>query len=156
MRRWSSRPAGSPGSVRPHTHRPADRRLDAGGRAAIPGFVDSHSHLVFAGDRAAEFAARMAGQPYTGGGIRTTVAATRAAGDEELRGNVSRLHREALRQGTTTIEIKSGYGLNVADEARSLRIAGEFTPRPRSSARTSCRPDIGRRTPTPSWSVARC
>ncbi|MEV4754607.1 imidazolonepropionase [Micromonospora sp. NPDC049559] len=105
----------------------ADRRLDAAGGAVLPGFVDSHAHLVFAGDRAAEFAARMAGEPYTGGGIRTTVAATRAAGDAELRDNVRRLRDEALRQGTTTIEIKSGYGLSVADEARSLRIAAEFT-----------------------------
>ena len=94
----------------------------------LPGFVDSHAHLVFAGDRAAEFAARMAGEPYTGGGIRTTVAATRAATDDELRANVApAASREALRQGTTTIEIKSGYGLTVADEARSLRIAAEFT-----------------------------
>jgi imidazolonepropionase len=107
---------------------PADRRVDAGGRAVLPGFVDSHAHLVFAGDRAGEFAARMAGQPYTGGGIRTTVAATRAATDEELRATVGRLRAEALRQGTTTIEIKSGYGLNVGDETRSLRIATEFTP----------------------------
>ena len=105
----------------------ADTALDAAGRAALPGFVDSHAHLVFAGDRAAEFAARMAGEPYTGGGIRTTVAATRAASDDELRATVGRLVREALRQGTTTIEIKSGYGLTVPDEARSLRIAGEFT-----------------------------
>jgi imidazolonepropionase len=105
----------------------ADTAIDAEGRAALPGFVDSHAHLVFAGDRAAEFAARMAGEPYTGGGIRTTVAATRAAGDDDLRANVGRLRREALRQGTTTIEIKSGYGLSVAEEARSLRIAREFT-----------------------------
>jgi imidazolonepropionase len=105
----------------------ADRRIDADGRAVLPGFVDSHAHLVFAGDRAAEFSARMSGQRYTGGGIRTTVAATRAASDDELRDNVARLRREALRQGTTTIEIKSGYGLSVADEARSLRIAREFT-----------------------------
>lgn len=105
----------------------ADRRIDADGRAVLPGFVDSHSHLVFAGDRAAEFAARMAGQPYTGGGIRTTVGATRAASDEELRANARRLRAEALRQGTTTIEIKSGYGLSVADEARSLRIAREMS-----------------------------
>ncbi|SCL34653.1 imidazolonepropionase [Micromonospora pallida] len=105
----------------------ATRRIDADGAAVLPGFVDSHAHLVFAGDRAAEFAARMAGQPYTGGGIRTTVAATRAASDETLRGTVRRLRAEALRQGTTTIEIKSGYGLNVADEARSLRIAAEAT-----------------------------
>ncbi|MEV4197494.1 imidazolonepropionase [Micromonospora globbae] len=105
----------------------ADRRVDAAGAAVLPGFVDSHAHLVFAGDRAAEFAARMAGEPYTGGGIRTTVGATRAASDDELRATVRRLRAEALRQGTTTIEIKSGYGLTVADEARSLRIAAEFT-----------------------------
>ncbi|MGK5738652.1 imidazolonepropionase [Micromonospora sp. URMC 103] len=105
----------------------ADRRIDADGAAVLPGFVDSHAHLVFAGDRAAEFAARMAGEPYTGGGIRTTVGATRAASDDELRATVRRLRGEALRQGTTTIEIKSGYGLTVADEARSLRIAAEFS-----------------------------
>ena len=105
----------------------ADERIDVGGAAVIPGFVDSHAHLVFAGDRAAEFAARMAGRPYTGGGIRTTVAATRAATDDDLRANASRLVTEARRQGTTTIEIKSGYGLSVADEARSLRIAAELT-----------------------------
>jgi imidazolonepropionase len=106
----------------------ADEILDAEGRAGLPGFVDSHAHLVFAGDRAGEFAARMAGERYTGGGIQTTVAATRAATDDRLRTTVARLVREALRQGTTTIEIKSGYGLSVPDEARSLRIAGEFTP----------------------------
>lgn len=102
-------------------------RIDAQGAAVLPGFVDSHAHLVFAGDRAAEFAARMAGAPYTGGGIRTTVAATRAASDDVLRDNVHRLRAEAMRQGTTTIEVKSGYGLNVTDEARSLRIATEVT-----------------------------
>ncbi|MFI5890949.1 imidazolonepropionase [Actinoplanes sp. NPDC051513] len=105
----------------------ADRRIDAGGAAVLPGFVDSHAHLVFAGDRAAEFAARMADEPYTGGGIRTTVAATRAASDEDLRRSATRLVAEARRQGTTTIEIKSGYGLSVDDEARSLRIARELT-----------------------------
>jgi imidazolonepropionase len=105
----------------------ADERLDVDGAAVLPGFVDSHSHLIFAGDRAAEFAARMAGEPYTGGGIRTTVAATRAATDDELRASAGRLVAEARRQGTTTIEIKSGYGLSVADEARSLRIARELT-----------------------------
>lgn len=105
----------------------ADERLDAGGRAVVPGFVDSHAHLVFAGDRSAEFAARMSGEPYTGGGIRTTVAATRAADDDALRANAARLTAEMLRQGTTTVEIKSGYGLTIEDEARSLRIAAEFT-----------------------------
>jgi len=105
----------------------ADRRLEVAGRAVVPGFVDSHAHLVFAGDRAGEFAARMAGESYTGGGIRTTVAATRAADDATLRANVARLVAEATRQGTTTVEIKSGYGLTVPDEARSLRIAAEFS-----------------------------
>ncbi len=105
----------------------ADHRVDAGGRAVLPGFVDSHSHLVFAGDRTAEFNARMSGRPYEAGGIRTTVAATRAATDAELSANVARYLREALRQGTTTFETKSGYGLTVEDEARALRIAAEHT-----------------------------
>jgi imidazolonepropionase len=115
--------------VGPTRRAPAtDFQLPVGPHAAvIPGFVDSHAHLVFAGDRAAEFAARMAGEPYTGGGIRTTVAATRAAGEDHLRRNVWRLVTEALRQGTTTIEIKSGYGLTVDDEQRSLTVAREFT-----------------------------
>ncbi|WP_432128559.1 imidazolonepropionase [Streptomyces sp. bgisy082] len=104
-----------------------DNRVDAGGRAVIPGFVDSHSHLVFAGDRTAEFNARMSGRPYEAGGIRTTVAATRAASDEALSANVARYLREALAQGTTTFETKSGYGLTVEDEARALRIAAEHT-----------------------------
>lgn len=109
-------------------HAPAaDRVIDAEGAAVLPGFVDSHAHLVFAGDRATEFAARMAGEPYTGGGIRRTVSATRAASDDDLRATVARLRHEALRQGTTTIEVKSGYGLSVADEARSLRVAREYT-----------------------------
>ncbi|MFJ8626781.1 imidazolonepropionase [Kitasatospora sp. NPDC093550] len=106
----------------------ADERFDAGGRALLPGFVDSHAHLVFAGDRTAEFNARMSGQAYTAGGIRTTVAATRAASDAELDANLDRFVREALRQGTTTIECKSGYGLTVDDEARALRIASRHTP----------------------------
>ncbi|WP_410786475.1 imidazolonepropionase [Kribbella sp. C-35] len=105
----------------------ADSAVDLGGRAVIPGFVDSHSHLVFAGDRAEEFAARMTGTPYSAGGIRTTVAATREATDEQLTANVSRLVAEMRRQGTTTVEIKSGYGLTVADEARGLQIARQFT-----------------------------
>ncbi len=106
---------------------PADEQVDAGGRAVLPGFVDSHSHLVFAGDRSAEFAARMAGESYAAGGIRTTVAATRAASDDELTSRVGRLVQEMHRQGTTTIEIKSGYGLTVHDEARSLAVARQFT-----------------------------
>ncbi|MFD9566789.1 imidazolonepropionase [Streptomyces sp. NPDC059994] len=105
----------------------ADTTHDAQGRAAVPGFVDSHSHLVFAGDRTQEFNARMSGQPYKAGGIRTTVAATRAATDAELGANVARYIGEALRQGTTTFETKSGYGLTVEDEARALRVAAEHT-----------------------------
>ena len=100
----------------------ADEQIDAGGHAVIPGFVDSHSHLVFAGDRAEEFAARMAGESYAAGGIRTTVAATRAATDEQLTVHVAGLVAEMRRQGTTTVEIKSGYGLSVVDEARSLAV----------------------------------
>jgi imidazolonepropionase len=98
-------------------------RFDAAGRAVIPGFVDSHGHLVFAGDRAQEFAARMEGRPYTAGGIKTTVQATRDASDEQLKANLDRLVTEALRSGTTTVETKSGYGLTVHDERRSLQIA---------------------------------
>lgn len=105
----------------------ADQLVDVAGRAVIPGFVDSHSHLVFAGDRAAEFEARMTGTPYTAGGIRTTVAATRRATDDELTSHVAKLVYEMRRQGTTTVEIKSGYGLTVKDEARSLAIARQFT-----------------------------
>jgi imidazolonepropionase len=105
----------------------ADLVRDVAGRAVVPGFVDSHSHLVFAGDRSAEFAARMAGEPYAAGGIRTTVAATRAATDEQLTATVARHVTEMRRQGTTTVEIKSGYGLTVHDEARSLAIARQFT-----------------------------
>ncbi|NRQ48788.1 imidazolonepropionase [Aeromicrobium stalagmiti] len=105
----------------------ADTVRDVGGAAVIPGFVDSHSHLVFAGDRSAEFEARMSGQSYAAGGIRTTVAATRAASDEQLAATVRRHVAEMRAQGTTTVEIKSGYGLTVRDEARSLEIAGAFT-----------------------------
>ncbi len=105
----------------------ADRVVDAGGRAVLPGFVDSHSHLVFAGERSAEFADRMASRPYRPGGIAATVAATRGASDAQLRAGVRRLAAEMLRQGTTTFECKSGYGLTVADERRSVRLAAEVT-----------------------------
>ncbi|MEO3858928.1 imidazolonepropionase [Acrocarpospora sp. B8E8] len=106
----------------------ADRNVDVDGRAILPGFVDSHAHLVFAGDRSAEFAARMAGRPYSAGGIRTTVAATRAATTPALAANTAALVSEMIAQGTTTMEIKSGYGLTVEDERRSLEIASAFTP----------------------------
>ncbi|MDI3409147.1 imidazolonepropionase [Streptomyces cavernicola] len=105
----------------------ADTAHDAQGRSAIPGFVDSHSHLVFGGDRTQEFNARMEGRSYSAGGIRTTVAATRAASDEALEANLLRYLREAARQGTTVFETKSGYGLTVEDEARALRIAARHT-----------------------------
>jgi imidazolonepropionase len=105
----------------------ADHVVDVEGRCVVPGFVDSHAHLVFAGDRAQEFAARMAGTRYEAGGIRTTVEATRAVDDQQLANNVRRLAGELLGQGVTTFECKSGYGLTVDDEARALAIATSFT-----------------------------
>ncbi|CCH76443.1 Imidazolonepropionase [Nostocoides japonicum T1-X7] len=105
-----------------------DAVVDVGGRAVVPGFVDSHSHLVFAGDRSAEFAARMTGAAYDGGGIATTVSATAAAGDDELRALLAKRLAELRSQGTTTIEVKGGYGLTVEAEARLLRLALEVTP----------------------------
>jgi imidazolonepropionase len=105
----------------------ADRRVDAGGRCVIPGFVDSHTHLVFAGDRADEFAARMAGRPYEAGGIRVTTEATRAATTEELAELTALRRREALEAGITHLEIKSGYGLDVDTERRSCVVASEHT-----------------------------
>jgi imidazolonepropionase len=114
--------------IGPATDAPAaDSMINVDGRAVIPGFVDSHSHLIFAGDRAAEFSARMTGQPYDGGGIGVTMAATRAASDDELARLVEARIAELRALGTTTIEIKSGYGLTVTDEVRALRIARQFT-----------------------------
>ncbi len=110
-------PAGAEGDV----------RHDAGGRCLIPGFVDSHTHLVFEGDRADEFAARMDGAPYEAGGIAVTMAATRAAGDEELLALARERADEALAAGITHQEIKSGYGLDVATEERLCRLAAELT-----------------------------
>lgn len=102
-------------------------RVDAGGRAIIPGFVDSHTHVAFAGDRSAEFVARMAGERYAAGGIRSTMAATRAATDEQLRATLQRFERELASQGTTTFEVKTGYGLDVENEERLARLAREVT-----------------------------
>ena len=111
---WVGSAAGAP---------PADEAVDVEGRAVLPGWVDSHTHLVFAGDRAAEFAARSAGVRYTAGGIMDTVTATRAASDAELAATLRRHAAEAIRQGTTCLETKTGYGLTVPDEERSARIA---------------------------------
>lgn len=105
----------------------ADERIDAAGACVIPGFVDSHTHLVFAGDRGDEFAARMAGRPYEAGGIRVSVAATRAASDDELTALAAGRRAEARRAGITTVEIKSGYGLDAHHEARCLQIGSRFT-----------------------------
>ncbi|MFI5026445.1 MAG: imidazolonepropionase [Solirubrobacterales bacterium] len=105
----------------------ADSSIDAAGRCVIPGFVDSHTHLVFAGDRAEEFAARLAGKPYEASGIRVTTDATRAASAGELRELASRRRAEALRAGITHLEVKSGYGLDVAAERKLCEIAAELT-----------------------------
>ena len=105
----------------------SEKMIDAAGKAVIPGFVDSHNHLIFAADRSAEFSARMSGQKYSAGGITSTVTQTRAASDSDLLSNANRLVHEGLHSGTTTVEIKSGYGLTVKDEVRSLKIASELT-----------------------------
>jgi imidazolonepropionase len=104
-----------------------DQKIDAEGKAVIPGFVDSHAHLLFAGERSAEFQARMKGEKYSAGGIKSTVAATRAATDTELEQNMLRLVKEMQRSGITTFETKSGYGLTTLDETRALAIASKYT-----------------------------
>jgi imidazolonepropionase len=114
-----------PDSDAPRHH--IKHRLDARGRAVIPGFVDSHTHMIFAGDRSKEFRARMLGESYSAGGIADTVQKTREASNDVLRSNAQSLLNEAYSSGTTTIEIKSGYGLTVEDERRSLEIAASFT-----------------------------
>jgi imidazolonepropionase len=102
-------------------------KINAQGRCIIPGFVDSHTHLIFAGDRAEEFGARMRGERYSAGGIATTVDMTRGASNGELLQSARRLVAEANASGTTTIECKSGYGLTVEDEARQLVVARQLT-----------------------------
>ena len=106
----------------------ADNQIDAAGACVIPGFVDSHTHLVFAGDRSAEFAARMAGEPYRAGGIRETVSATRAASTLELTALAHERLAEAQAAGSTTLEVKTGYGLDVESEQRLAEIASTLTP----------------------------
>lgn len=105
----------------------ADSEVNLEGKSVVPGFVDSHAHLVFAGDRSQEFEARMSGTEYSAAGIMTTVNATRQATDEELDENIATRAIEMYRSGITTFETKSGYGLNVADELRSLRLAVQHT-----------------------------
>jgi imidazolonepropionase len=115
---WIGNPGSAPAS---------DKTIDAQGMGVIPGFVDSHAHMIFAGDRSKEFEARMNGEKYSAGGIKSTVAKTRAASDVELEANFISLQNEMIRSGITTFESKSGYGLSVADEARSLGIAAKHT-----------------------------
>lgn len=105
----------------------ADHKVSLAGKSVLPGFVDSHAHLVFAGDRSKEFSARMNGESYSAGGIMSTVNATRAATDEELDECIATRAMEMYRSGITTFETKSGYGLTVADELRSLKLAVQHT-----------------------------
>ena len=105
----------------------ADKLIDADGGVVTPGFVDSHTHAVFAGDRSKDYVARMAGVKYATGGIKTTVAATRSATLEELKTHTKKLLGKCKSQGTTTIEIKSGYGLDLESEVKILQVAQSFT-----------------------------
>lgn len=105
----------------------ADSAVDAENGVVTPGFVDSHTHAVFAGDRHKDYVARMAGSKYASGGIKTTVAATRSASIEELTKSTQKIIERAKSTGTTTIEIKSGYGLDVETEAKILKVAKQFT-----------------------------
>ncbi|PPG35160.1 imidazolonepropionase [Pseudoclavibacter sp. RFBG4] len=104
----------------------ADSSFDVGGRAVLPGWVDSHTHLAFAGDRSTEFAARMAGETYSAGGIKVSVERTRSASGDELRSLMAERIRTANVNGTTWLETKTGYGLDVETEERSARLAAEF------------------------------
>ncbi|MGI9623524.1 MAG: imidazolonepropionase, partial [Acidimicrobiales bacterium] len=105
----------------------ADKRIDVGGRCVLPGFVDSHTHLIFAGDRAEEFTRRMAGEPYDGGGIIETTTATRCAAADDLLALTRARLREAHKAGSTTVEIKTGYGLSVDSEAELAELAATMT-----------------------------
>ena len=105
----------------------ADDRIDADHACVMPAFVDSHTHMVFAGDRANEFVARMAGQPYEAGGIRVTTNATRSSTTNELRVLTNKRRDEARRHGIGHLEMKSGYGLDVVNEERCCALAAELT-----------------------------
>lgn len=114
--------------VGPRAQLPAvDEVVDVAGAAVVPGFVDAHTHVVFAGERADEFAARMAGTPYDGGGIARTVEATRAASDAALFAQSADRVRRLTRSGVTTLEVKSGYALTLEGEVRLLGLAQHFT-----------------------------
>lgn len=114
--------------IGPSSNAPAaDEIVNCENKVIIPGFVDSHTHLIFGGDRSDEFAARMSGERYTAGGINYTVEKTRSSSDQALRTNAASLISEMHSTGTTSFEIKSGYGLTLQDEIRSLKIAKEFS-----------------------------
>ncbi|CAN5300729.1 hypothetical protein BH23CHL9_BH23CHL9_11160 [soil metagenome] len=115
--------------IGPPSDAPHAERVELGSTLVTPGLVDSHTHPVFDGDRSDEAAARLAGAPYTEGGILRSVRATRAATDETLERLVEGRLRAALASGTTTVECKSGYGLSLTEELRHLRIIGRVAAR---------------------------